>query len=80
MDTDILASFGRHWDVLKKLGDGEPSTFLEAQAVIESIRAKKGYLEPTTMQDVNNMPARSRQNIMHLIEDKIETEAAYTKR
>jgi hypothetical protein len=56
--------------VLARLGDGEPSTRLDAQALMENIRAEKGYTDATTMQDLNIMPARSRQEIMYVIEKK----------
>ena len=80
MVDDDSASFGRHRNVFENLGDDEPSTFLEAQAVIENIRADKGHLDATTMRDVNEMPARSRQKIMYNMEKIRDMEAAFTKR
>lgn len=76
--TSLLV--GKHHDVLKQLGDGEPSTLLEAEAVIEDIRDKKGYLDPDTLQLVEAMPARNRDKILRAIEQMKDTEANYTRR
>lgn len=80
MDENNLSVVTRHGNVLESLGDREPTTVLEAQAVIENIRAEKGYLDPETAQHLNALPPRSRQNISRIIARKRETEAAYTKR
>jgi hypothetical protein len=80
MDENNLSVVARHGDVLERLGDREPTTVLEAQAVIENIRAEKGYLDQETLQHLNGLPLRSRQSISRIIELKRETEAAYTKR
>jgi hypothetical protein len=71
---------GRHTAVLAQLGDREPSTLLEAKAIIEGIRAEKGYLDADTMDDLSSIRAQSRDNILRIVEQKRETEAAYTKR
>ncbi|KAF1351570.1 hypothetical protein EJ07DRAFT_159316 [Lizonia empirigonia] len=42
---------GKHSAVLAQLGDRESSSILEAQVVIESIRAAKGYLEEDFLHD-----------------------------
>jgi hypothetical protein len=70
----------KHKAVLETLGDGEPSTELEAQAVLEDIRAAKGYLDKETLQDVSRMPDRSKQNIQRIVDSLQETAAVYTKR
>ncbi|KAF2183099.1 hypothetical protein K469DRAFT_690218 [Zopfia rhizophila CBS 207.26] len=80
MDDDSQFLPARHRAVLEGLGDREPSTVLEAQAVIESIRAEKGYLDEETLQDLNSIRDSSRQNILRIIEQKQEMEAAYTRR
>lgn len=66
--------------MLERLGDREPSTTLEAQAVIESIRAEKGHLDEETLHELNSISDRSRQNVLRIVELKKETEAAYTRR
>ncbi|KAF2654846.1 hypothetical protein K491DRAFT_599984 [Lophiostoma macrostomum CBS 122681] len=77
--NSVLAGVGQHRDILERLGENEPSTKLEAQAIIEGIRADKGYLDEDTMQDLENVRARSRETIMRVIEQKREMEASYTK-
>jgi hypothetical protein len=42
---DVNPLVFKHKDVLERLGDREPSTEFEAQAVLEDIRASKGYLD-----------------------------------
>ncbi|KAF2704317.1 hypothetical protein K504DRAFT_507325 [Pleomassaria siparia CBS 279.74] len=74
-----MSLVGRHCDVLKRLGDGEPSTLLEAEAVIEEIREEKGYLDSETIQHVNSIPNQSRDKVWRRIEKSKENEAAYTK-
>lgn len=74
------AALGRYSDVLAQLGDREPSSLIEAQAVIENIRAEKGYLDNETLQDLRTINEQSRKKILHLVQLKRETEAAYTTR
>ncbi|CAO2653065.1 Nn.00g024760.m01.CDS01 [Neocucurbitaria sp. VM-36] len=45
MDSENSHLVGKLQDVLDLLGDREPSTFLEAQAVTEAIRIRKGHLD-----------------------------------
>ena len=80
MDDINSLILSRHKAVLENLGDREPSTELEAQAVLEDIRAAKGYLDKETLQDVSRMPDRSKQNIQRIVDSLQETAAAYTKR
>ena len=56
------------------------STELEAQAILEDIRAARGYLDKETLQDVCRMPERSKQHIERIVDSLQETAAAYTKR
>jgi hypothetical protein len=74
----------RNYTPLNMDGDNfsfrEPSTVLEARAVMESIRVEKGYLDDVTQRDLNTLLPRSRLKIQRIIEAKRETEAAYTKR
>lgn len=80
MADDTFSSVGRLRDVLERLEHREPSTELEAQAVIEGIRAEKGYLDEEILRDLNNVAERSRQQILRIVEQKRESEAEYTKR
>ncbi|KAF2875580.1 hypothetical protein BDV95DRAFT_278391 [Massariosphaeria phaeospora] len=79
MGDKTLSTIAKYKEVLERLGDGEPTSALEAKAVIESIRADKGHLDDETLQDLQSIRDRSRQNILRIIELKRETEAAYTK-
>ena len=67
-------------DVLEQLQDSEPSTVLEAQAVLKQIRVSKGYLDPVVIQDLNQMRASSRETVLQAIGNRMEIEAAYTKK
>ena len=80
MEFESPSLISRYQAVLDELGDNEPSSPLEARAVLDRIRADKGYLDNETMEHMNLMPARSRQNVMRLIDAKKEMEAAYTTR
>lgn len=73
-------ALSRHSDLLAQLGDREPASLIEAQAVIENIRAEKGYLDSETLQDLHKINEQSRKKILHLVELKRKTEAAYTTR
>jgi hypothetical protein len=77
---DVNPLVFKHKEVLEKLGDREPSTELEAQAVLEGIRASKGYLDEETLQDISRMRESSRQHIQGIVDSFQETVAAYTKR
>ena len=81
MDEHHLGtSLGRHSDVLAQLGDREPASLIETQAVIENIRTEKGYLDSETLQDLHKIPEQSRKKVSQLVKLKRETEAAYTTR
>jgi hypothetical protein len=73
-----LGHLSGHWDVFKQLGDREPTTAIEAQAVIENIRAEKGHLDDQAVQEVNTLSRPVRETILRIVELKRETEAAYT--
>ena len=77
---DVNPLVFKHKNVLEKLGDREPSTEFEAQAVLEDIRASKGYLDEETLQDVRRMRESSKQHIQRIVDSFQETAAAYTKR
>lgn len=66
--------------MLAQLGDREPASLIEAQAVIENIRAEKGYLDSETLQDLRQISEQSQKKILNLAKLKRETEAAYTTR
>jgi hypothetical protein len=68
----------RHRDVFKQLGNREPTTAIEAQAIIENIRAKKGHLDDRALQEVNTLSPEVRETILRIVESNRETEAAYT--
>jgi hypothetical protein len=70
----------RYTDVLERLGDDEPSSRLEAQAVIKAIKVEKGYLDESILQDLNTLRPETLETILQVIEQKRKTEAAYTKR
>jgi hypothetical protein len=71
---------GKFTGVLKRLGDDEPSCQLETRAVIEAIKAEKGYLDEDVLQDLNALKPESREIVLRVIEQKRKTEAAYTTR
>jgi hypothetical protein len=78
MGDDLVGSLSRHCDVFRQLGDREPVTSTEAQAVIENIRAEKGYLDDETLQELNTLGSRTKERLLRIINLKRETEAAYT--
>jgi hypothetical protein len=67
-------------DVLKRLGDNEPSCPLETWAVIEDIKVKKGYLDENVLQDMNGLKPENREILLRVVELKRKTEASYTTR
>jgi hypothetical protein len=67
-------------DVLKQLGDREPATEIEAQAVLDCIRARNGYLDTDVINDINSMQRKSRDCVLGLLERYQSKTAAYTKR
>ena len=71
---------GRHDTVLAQLGNREPSLLSEAQAVIEGIRAEKGYLNADVLQELDSLKPETRDYLLRIVEQKKETEAAYTTR
>ncbi|KAF1938515.1 hypothetical protein EJ02DRAFT_457780 [Clathrospora elynae] len=78
-DSDSL-HVGRYRDVLEQLGDGEPTTALEANALIKSIRDSKGYLDEKTRLAVETIEdIESREFVLRTFEARRELEAAYTK-
>jgi hypothetical protein len=70
----------RYTDVLERLGDDEPSCQLEAWAVIEDIKVKKGYLDENVLQDMNALKPENREILLRVVEQKRKTEASYTTR
>jgi hypothetical protein len=80
MDSDLAESLSRDCDVFRQLGGREPANLTEAQAVIENIRAEKGYLDDKTLQELNILDARTKERLLRIINLKRETEAAYTTR
>ncbi|KAJ4360929.1 uncharacterized protein N0V89_001498 [Didymosphaeria variabile] len=79
MTDDAASLIMSYRDAVDNLGDQEPLTMFEAQAVLESIRVEKGYLDEETLGDVQAMRNRSRQTITRFVDKAREMEAAYTK-
>ena len=77
-NNDLLV--GRLQDVLDALGDREPSTRLEAQAVTEKIRLSKGHLDDEVRSDLENLQPRNRSIMLGFVERNRAMEAAYTSR
>lgn len=80
MAGDAVSLASRFKEVLERLGDDEPTTRSEAQAVLENIRFSKGFLDDETVEALQTIPDRNRDMIMRLVEKGRETEAAYTTR
>lgn len=80
MERDNTLLVGRLQDVLDALGDREPSTRLEAQAVTEKIRLSKGHLDEEVRSDLENLQPRNRNIMLGFVERNREMEAAYTSR
>jgi hypothetical protein len=78
MDAGITGSLGRHYEVYRQLGNREPSTAIEAQAVIENIRVEKGHLDADTLRELDTLTQRTRETILKIVKSKRETEADYT--
>ena len=78
MDNDFVSALNKHCDVFKDLGDREPLTPIEAQAVIENIRAEKGHLDRETLRELHTLGQRSQERLLRVVKLKRETEAAYT--
>jgi hypothetical protein len=80
MESNGSVTVGRHHAVLQRLGDAEPTTTLEAESVLESIRIAKGYLDDEIKSDIGAMPARSRETVLRMVQEKRDMEAQYTKK
>ncbi|OAL53028.1 hypothetical protein IQ07DRAFT_585016 [Pyrenochaeta sp. DS3sAY3a] len=79
MDQTRQLFFGQHRELLERLGDGEPSTTEEADALIESIRISKGYLDEDIKSDLQKLDARTREVMLQFVARQREIEAAFTK-
>ncbi|KAH6212673.1 hypothetical protein HBI42_148920 [Parastagonospora nodorum] len=78
MDKEFLDSLNKHDNTFKRLGDREPATYLEAQSVVEHIRAEKGYLDAEVVRELHGNSRRTQEIIFNIVKLKRETEAAYT--
>jgi hypothetical protein len=78
MENDLIRSFNKHDDIFRQLGDREPSTIVQAQSVIENIRAEKGYLDDEVLRELHGNSQRTQDVIFKIVQLKRETEAAYT--
>ena len=80
MEPASSVAVGKLDGVLQQLGSNQPGTFLEAQAIVENIRIKKGYLDPDFLKDIEQLRPEHQNFILQSFEDKRATEAAYTTR
>lgn len=80
MQPASSGAVGKLDSVLKQLGTNQPGTCLEAQAIVENIRIKKGYLDQDFLQDIKQLRPEHQRYILQSLEDKRATEAAYTTR
>lgn len=80
MNDPLSIAVGQHQQILAELGQREPTTALQANAVLESIRAGKGYLDRQTLLDLETIRTGSRERVLSIIAEKRRTEAAYTTR
>ncbi|KAH4095486.1 hypothetical protein HBH46_167370 [Parastagonospora nodorum] len=78
MDNEFPDSLNKHDDTFKRLGDREPATYLEAQSVVEHIRAEKGYLDAEVVRELHGNSRRTQEIVFNIVKLKRETEAAYT--
>lgn len=80
MEGQAPGEFGRLYDVYKELGTREPSTLEQARAVIEYIRAEKGYLDEDALRELDTISPRIREQVLRIVQLKQEYEAGYTTR
>ncbi|KAH6642718.1 hypothetical protein C7974DRAFT_469017 [Boeremia exigua] len=78
MEGQAPGEFGRLYDVYKELGTREPSTLEQARAVIEYIRAEKGYLDEDALRELDTISPRIREQVLRIVQLKQEYEAGYT--
>lgn len=78
MENKLLNSLNKLGGIFRQLGDREPTTAVEAQAVIENIRAEKGHLDKEVVQELHTNSQRTQDVIFNIVKLKRETEAAYT--
>jgi hypothetical protein len=65
--------------IFKQLGKREPSTAIEADAVLENIRRGKGYMSDGFVTAIKVLPDDYREWIEEIFEKTRRTEAKYTK-
>jgi hypothetical protein len=78
MDGEMVDALNKHDEIFKNLGDREPQTVIEAQAVLENIRAEKGHLDAETLRELHSLRAQTQERLLRIVQLKRETEAAYT--
>ncbi|KAL1600687.1 hypothetical protein SLS60_007075 [Paraconiothyrium brasiliense] len=79
MSDEELTLVERYKNALEDLGDRQPATEFEAQAILDSIRVGKGYLDEKTLKAVQAMDTDSRQKVTRLVKNGQETEAAISE-
>jgi hypothetical protein len=80
MATNEVGTLSKHHKLFKQLGTSEPTTTIEAEAVLEHIREEKGYIDPDFEQALNGLAPLYREKVFKFLLSKKKTEAAYTKR
>lgn len=80
MENHAGCAVNKYNDILKSLGDREPRNLVEAKAVIENIRVKKGYLDSEALQELHKVDPQVREKILEIVRSGREGEAAYTTR
>ena len=71
---------GRLQGELDALGNGEPKTFLQAEAITEKIRISKGHLDDDVRLDLDNLRPQNRALVLGFVEENRKTLAAFNKR
>ena len=78
MDGGIVSALNKHSEIFKNLGDREPQSVIEAQAVLENIRTEKGHIDMGTLQELQTLSSQAQDTVLRFVQLLRETEAAYT--
>lgn len=70
MDSELPDSLNKHGDTFKQLGDREPTTAIEAQSVVENIRADKGHLDDEVLQELRGNSRHTQDVIFNIVKLK----------
>jgi hypothetical protein len=80
MEGEMMSALNKHGEIFDRLGDREPQTVIEAQAVLENIRAEKGLLDAEILGELRTLSSHALGRILGMAKSHRETEAAYTTR